>query len=197
MSQTVTPYLEMSQAIVDAGGEALKKCYQCGTCTGTCPWTPITHFNIRKLVRFGQLGIDGIEEYMWGCSTCKFCVDRCPRGVELSMWSPRYAMFTAAEECFRRVCAPLSVLCRRAAIPGRAIRASETTGPKKNIRFIPPIRNICSGLAVPFAMIPAMSRLAKADCRNIESGRHKLGAAACGSKLLRRELEKSRRSGVV
>jgi Fe-S oxidoreductase len=83
MSQTVTPYLEMSQAIVDAGGEALKKCYQCGTCTGTCPWTPITHFNIRKLVRFGQLGIDGIEEYMWGCSTCKFCVDRCPRGVEI------------------------------------------------------------------------------------------------------------------
>jgi len=83
MSQTVTPYLEMSRAIMEAGGEALKKCYQCGTCTGTCPWTPITHFNIRKLVRFGQLGLDGIEEFMWGCSTCKFCVDRCPRGVEL------------------------------------------------------------------------------------------------------------------
>jgi Fe-S oxidoreductase len=83
MSQAVTPYLEMSQAIMEAGGEALKKCYQCGTCTGTCPWTPITHFNIRKLIRFGQLGIDGIEEYMWGCSTCKFCVDRCPRGVEI------------------------------------------------------------------------------------------------------------------
>ncbi len=83
MSQAVTPYLEMSQAIMEAGGEALKKCYQCGTCTGTCPWTPITHFNIRKLVRYGQLGLDGIEEFMWGCSTCKFCVDRCPRGVEI------------------------------------------------------------------------------------------------------------------
>ena len=83
MSQTVTPFLEMSQAIVEAGGEGLKKCYQCGTCSGTCPWTPITHFNIRKLVRYGQLGLDGIEEFMWGCSTCKFCVDRCPRGVEL------------------------------------------------------------------------------------------------------------------
>ena len=83
MSQAVTPYLEMSQAIMEAGGEALKKCYQCGTCTGTCPWTPITHFNIRKLVRYGQLGLDGIEDFMWGCSTCKFCVDRCPRGVEL------------------------------------------------------------------------------------------------------------------
>lgn len=83
MSQAVTPYLEMSQAIMEAGGEALKKCYQCGTCSGTCPWTPITHFNIRKLVRYGQLGFDGIEDFMWGCSTCKFCVDRCPRGVEI------------------------------------------------------------------------------------------------------------------
>ncbi len=83
MSQIATPYLEMSQAIMEAGGEALKKCYQCGTCSGTCPWTPITHFNIRQLIRFGQLGLDGIEEFMWGCSTCKFCVDRCPRGVEI------------------------------------------------------------------------------------------------------------------
>ncbi|MBP7342178.1 MAG: (Fe-S)-binding protein [Syntrophaceae bacterium] len=83
MSQTVTPYLEMSQAIMEAGGEALKKCYQCGTCSGTCPWTPITHFNIRKLVRYGQLGLDGIEDFMWGCSTCRFCVERCPRGVEI------------------------------------------------------------------------------------------------------------------
>ena len=83
MSQAVTPYLEMSQAIMEAGGEALKKCYQCGTCSGTCPWTPITQFNIRQLIRFGQMGLDGIEEFMWGCSTCKFCVDRCPRGVEI------------------------------------------------------------------------------------------------------------------
>jgi len=83
MSHAITPYLEMSQAIMEAGGEALKKCYQCGTCSGTCPWTSITHFNIRKLVRYGQLGFDGIEDFMWGCSTCKFCVDRCPRGVEI------------------------------------------------------------------------------------------------------------------
>lgn len=83
MSPIATPFLEMSQAIIEAGGEALKKCYQCGTCTGTCPWTPITHFNIRMLVRMSQLGLEGIEDNMWGCSTCKFCVDRCPRGVEI------------------------------------------------------------------------------------------------------------------
>jgi len=80
---TVAPYLEISQAIQEAGGEALRKCYQCGTCSGTCPWRPITHFNIRKMIRLGQLGIEGIEEFMWGCSTCKLCVDRCPRGVEI------------------------------------------------------------------------------------------------------------------
>jgi len=73
----------MSQAIADAGGEAFKKCYQCGTCTGTCPWSPITDFSIRRLIRLSQFGFDGIEELMWGCTTCKFCVDRCPRGVEI------------------------------------------------------------------------------------------------------------------
>ncbi|MDA8125581.1 MAG: (Fe-S)-binding protein [Deltaproteobacteria bacterium] len=83
MSTALTPYLEMSQAIAEAGGEAFKKCYQCGTCTGTCPWSPITEFSIRKLIRLSQLGYEGIEELMWGCTTCKFCVDRCPRGVEI------------------------------------------------------------------------------------------------------------------
>ena len=83
MSTAITPYLEMSQAIAEAGGEAFKKCYQCGTCAGTCPWGPITDFNIRKLIRLSQFGFDGIEELIWGCTTCKFCVDRCPRGVEI------------------------------------------------------------------------------------------------------------------
>ncbi len=83
MAGPVTPYLEISQAIEEAGGEALKKCYQCGTCTGTCPWSALTDFNIRKLIRQGQFGFDGIEEFMWDCSTCNYCVSRCPRGVEI------------------------------------------------------------------------------------------------------------------
>ena len=83
MSHIIAPYLEMAQAVMEAGGEALKKCYQCGTCSGTCPWKPITEFNIRKMIRLSQFGFEGVEEHMWGCSTCKFCVDRCPRGVEI------------------------------------------------------------------------------------------------------------------
>ncbi|MDD5206597.1 MAG: (Fe-S)-binding protein, partial [Desulfobacterales bacterium] len=35
------------------------------------------------LIRLSQMGYDGIEDLMWGCTTCKFCVDRCPRGVEI------------------------------------------------------------------------------------------------------------------
>ncbi|MBN1828976.1 MAG: (Fe-S)-binding protein [Deltaproteobacteria bacterium] len=83
MSAPITPYLEISQAIQEVGGEALRKCYQCGTCTGTCPWSPITHFNIRQLIRQGIFGLEGIEEFMWHCSTCNHCVSVCPRGVEI------------------------------------------------------------------------------------------------------------------
>jgi len=83
MSVPVTPFLEISDAIQEVGGEALRKCYQCGTCTGTCPWSPLTDFNIRTLIRQGIFGFEGIEEFMWHCSTCNHCVSVCPRGVEI------------------------------------------------------------------------------------------------------------------
>jgi len=156
MSQTVTPYLEMSQAIVEAGGEALKKCYQCGTCTGTCPWTPITHFNIRKLVRYGQLGLDGIEEFMWGCSTCKFCVDRCPRGVELiDVVTAVRNVYSGGGMLPQSLRAFVGSLSARA-IPGPAIRPNETSGPKKNILFTRLIKNIFFGPAAPSVTIRAI-----------------------------------------
>lgn len=69
----------------DKEGEPLFKiCYQCGTCTGTCPWNLVTSFVVRKLMHKAQLGlIDFSEEEIWTCATCGACVSRCPRGVEI------------------------------------------------------------------------------------------------------------------
>jgi len=79
----VTPYLELTDAIMDAGGEQLKNCFQCGTCSGSCPWAPVNGFNIRSLIRLCQFGLGGIEENMWECSACRQCEVRCPQGVEI------------------------------------------------------------------------------------------------------------------
>jgi Fe-S oxidoreductase len=70
--------------ISQAGGESLDLCYQCGTCTATCPWNLVTDFRVRDIITRAQLGLEGYEgEQLWYCATCKACVDRCPRGVEI------------------------------------------------------------------------------------------------------------------
>ncbi len=68
-----------------AEGEPLfKTCFQCGTCTGTCPWNLVKTFVVRKIMHKAQLGlIDFGDEEIWTCATCGACVARCPRGVEI------------------------------------------------------------------------------------------------------------------
>ncbi len=80
----ITPLKEAADIVKEEGGEALDLCYQCGLCTGTCPWNNVKVFLPHKLMHQAQLGlIDFDADEMWVCSTCKACVDRCPRGVEL------------------------------------------------------------------------------------------------------------------
>lgn len=80
----VAPFREAIDAVALAGGEALKQCYQCGLCTGTCPWNLVKDFPTRKLIHQAQLGIVDFEsEDTWTCATCRACVARCPRGVAI------------------------------------------------------------------------------------------------------------------
>jgi Fe-S oxidoreductase len=79
---TATPLLYVSDAIIEAGGKDLPLCYQCSTCTGSCPWGFVDPLNVRELIHLAQLGLEGYEsEELWKCTTCGTCVDRCPREV--------------------------------------------------------------------------------------------------------------------
>jgi Fe-S oxidoreductase len=80
----VTPLKEVADIISEEGGEALRLCYQCGTCTAACPWNRVRDFMVRRIMRQGQLGVTDFEdEAIWLCATCNNCVKRCPRGVEI------------------------------------------------------------------------------------------------------------------
>jgi len=82
--EAVVPSKETTDIVIDEGGDVLKLCYQCGLCTGVCPWNQLTGFPLRKLIHKGQLGIIDFEnEEIWRCVGCNACVDRCPRGVEI------------------------------------------------------------------------------------------------------------------
>lgn len=84
---SVAPDKETVDILLEMGGEGeplFKICYQCGTCTGTCPWNLVKSFAVRKIMHKAQLGlIDFEDEDIWTCATCGACVTRCPRGVEL------------------------------------------------------------------------------------------------------------------
>ena len=81
--ETVSPFTEIIQEIKEAGGEAFKFCYQCGKCDVVCPWSRVSNFSIRKIIRQAALGLPEIElDDLWRCTTCGACPQRCPRGVE-------------------------------------------------------------------------------------------------------------------
>ncbi|MFC1984503.1 (Fe-S)-binding protein [Chloroflexota bacterium] len=78
----LAPFKEVADIIKEAGGEELKLCYQCGLCTGVCPWNIVRSFLVRRIMHQAQLGLIDFEgEDMWLCVTCRVCVERCPRGV--------------------------------------------------------------------------------------------------------------------
>ncbi|MDY0294138.1 MAG: CoB--CoM heterodisulfide reductase subunit C [Candidatus Methanomethylophilaceae archaeon] len=82
----VTPNPEFTKEIESRGGGQVLMCFQCGTCTASCPSGKQTSFRTRKLMRMAQLGLkDDIvnSEELWQCTTCYSCVERCPREVPI------------------------------------------------------------------------------------------------------------------
>jgi Fe-S oxidoreductase len=83
---TATPFLEVTEAIALMGGDTIYQCMQCGLCSGLCPWPRVdSEFRTRKLVRMGQMGLEGFEsdDILYACTTCNLCVANCPRQVKI------------------------------------------------------------------------------------------------------------------
>lgn len=70
------------------GGEKLKQCFQCGTCTSDCPIARFSDsYRPRTLIRMTLLGLkDRVlsSETLWLCASCFTCTDRCPQDVEVA-----------------------------------------------------------------------------------------------------------------
>jgi len=82
--KAVAPFKEAIDSVIEAGGDALKLCYQCGVCSGSCPWNLVVTFIPRKLIREIQFGsIDLESDDIWRCVNCGLCAQQCPRGVKV------------------------------------------------------------------------------------------------------------------
>lgn len=79
------PNPQFTEEVIKAGADTVTLCFQCGTCTGSCPSGRHTAFRTRKLIRKVQLGFEEAlsSDELWLCTTCYTCAERCPRGVEI------------------------------------------------------------------------------------------------------------------
>ncbi len=86
MASEIVPDLAWKKSLVDRVGETLNLCFQCGTCTSSCPSGRLTAFRTRQIIRKAQFGLkESIlpSDDLWHCTTCFTCYERCPRGVEI------------------------------------------------------------------------------------------------------------------
>ena len=77
-----------NEVVNEPGGQHLKNCFQCSSCTLTCPVADAGfELNPRSIIRQVLLGMrkEVLEsEAIWQCVGCFECTDRCPQDVRFT-----------------------------------------------------------------------------------------------------------------
>jgi heterodisulfide reductase subunit C len=76
------------QIAAEPGGEHIRRCFACGTCTASCPVREVTErYNPRRIIHMAVLGLREpvlSSDFIWLCSTCYSCYERCPQDVRIT-----------------------------------------------------------------------------------------------------------------
>lgn len=69
------------------GGEDLRNCIQCGTCSGGCPLSVYMDYTPRRVIALTRAGLeDDVLRSVtpWLCASCYECQILCPRGLKVT-----------------------------------------------------------------------------------------------------------------
>ena len=69
------------------GGERLRECIQCGTCSAVCPLSAYMDYSPRRLIAMTQAGMK--DEVLgsfsiWVCAGCYACTTACPKEIPIT-----------------------------------------------------------------------------------------------------------------
>jgi len=71
----------------EISGTEFSQCFQCGTCSGSCPMVEHIDAFPRKVMALLQLGdYESLQNINtpWVCASCHTCMVRCPRGIDIA-----------------------------------------------------------------------------------------------------------------
>ena len=76
-----------AEIMAKPGGEALRDCIQCGTCSGACPMSVHMDLTPRRVIALTRAGLerDVLQSATpWLCASCYECQVRCPRDIKVT-----------------------------------------------------------------------------------------------------------------
>ena len=101
------PDRELLRRVLGSGGEDLRKCMQCATCSAVCELTDGHNPSPRKEMLWAQWGLRQrlmADPDIWLCHQCNDCTRRCPRGAR-----PGDIMAALRRECVLHYAVPSTI----------------------------------------------------------------------------------------